>query len=151
MKRDPHLPPPEVCDWLLEQEWSGVIPETFITYPRGGAEVIDSRRFDHCSARIEIGADERGHFELPIEVLEALKADQRARREVDGPGPDQPPSPRGGIVLNGEDTGSLLLEAILTLREIANLEQDGVNGRSWCRSRARAMLDRIQSVGEALP
>ncbi len=127
-----------------------MIPETFITYPRGGAEVIDSRRFDHCSARIEIGADERGHFELPIEALEVLKADQQARREVDGPGPDQP-FPRGGIVLNGEDTGSLLLEAILTLREIANPEQSRFNGRAWCRSRARAMLDRIQSVGEARP
>jgi hypothetical protein len=22
MKRDSHLPPPEVCDWLLSQEWS---------------------------------------------------------------------------------------------------------------------------------
>lgn len=77
--RDPLLPPPDVVDWLLEQGWSGVIPETFITYPRGGAEVIDSRRFDHCSARIEIGADEGGHLELPVEALEVLRVDRQAR------------------------------------------------------------------------
>jgi hypothetical protein len=25
-KRDPHLPPPEVCDWLLSQKWEGPEP-----------------------------------------------------------------------------------------------------------------------------
>ena len=106
--------------------------------------------FDQWSADAALGEKhgvgrDRDPLHPPSDI-----ADQQARREVDGPGPDQP-LPRGGIVLNGEDTGSLLLEAILTLREIANLEQGGVNGRSWCRNRARAMLDRIQSVGEARP
>jgi hypothetical protein len=30
--RDPHLPPPAVVDWLLEQTWPGEIPETRIDF-----------------------------------------------------------------------------------------------------------------------
>ncbi len=153
-----------------------MIPETVITYPKGNPKGITrSERFDYFSTITAIGADQTCHISLPVEALEVLRADQRARQEaveqkraamepdelegerqrdearVDeagGPDPDQP-LPRGGIVLNGEDTGFLLLEAIVTLREIANPEQGGANGLSWCRGKARAMLDRVQQVGEA--
>lgn len=81
--RDPHLPPPDVCDWLLEQDWSGLIPKAVITYPKGNPEgVTRSEQFDYCSATTAIGADEICHVSLPVEALEALKADQRARREA---------------------------------------------------------------------
>jgi hypothetical protein len=175
MNRDPHLPPPEVCDWLLERDWSDVrVVDQRVTSMAG--RLLESGTLIGSSLTlVAIGADETGHFELPVEALEVLRADQRARQEaveqkraamepdelegerqrdearVDeagGPDPDQP-LPRGGIVLNGEDTGFLLLEAIVTLREIANPEQGGANGLSWCRGKARAMLDRVQQVGEA--
>jgi len=83
MKRDPHLPPPEVCDWLLERDWPGVIPETVITYPKGNPKGITrSERFDYFSTITAIGADQTCHISLPVEALEVLRADQRARWEA---------------------------------------------------------------------
>lgn len=81
MKRDPHLPPPEVCDWLLSQEWSGSIPETVISYPKGNPTGNSrSRLFGYKATRCVIGADEIGRVFLPVEALEVLRADQAARR-----------------------------------------------------------------------
>lgn len=81
MNRDKHLPSPEVVDWLLDQQWSDVIPVTAITYPSGNPDgVTESERFDCCSATVAIGADECCHLQLPVEALEALRSDQQARR-----------------------------------------------------------------------
>ena len=38
--------------------------------------------FGSSLALVAIGADETGHFELPVEALDVLKADQQARREA---------------------------------------------------------------------
>jgi hypothetical protein len=79
-ERDPHLPPPEVCDWLIEQQWSGSIPETVINYPKGNPEAIRVFvLFDFTSAYAAIGADEIVCIFLPVEALEALREDQAAR------------------------------------------------------------------------
>jgi hypothetical protein len=81
MQRDPHLPPPEVCDWLLAQEWSEVVPSAVTTYPKGGPGGITGHAvFRHVFARATLGADEVFAIELPAEGLEVLKEDGAARR-----------------------------------------------------------------------
>ena len=81
--RDPHLPPPAVCDWLLEQDWSEMIPITTIQYhgstPHGIAE---SRLGGYQQAHSGIGADEGGRILLPAEALDALRVDAENRSEV---------------------------------------------------------------------
>ena len=80
MNRDQHLPSPDVVNWLLDQEWSEVIPVTTITYPKGHPDgVTKSKRFDFCTATVAIGADECCHLMLPVEALEVLKSDRHAR------------------------------------------------------------------------
>jgi hypothetical protein len=82
MQRDPHLPPPEVCDWLLAQEWSEAIPTAITTFPLGGPGGIDGHTaYDHVYARAALGADEVFAIELPVEALAVLRADAEARRE----------------------------------------------------------------------
>ncbi len=79
--RDPHLPPPEVCDWLLEQRWSGCIPKTLILYPDGSAQgIAQSELFDYETTCAAIGADEIGRIFLPDEALNVLHKDRAARR-----------------------------------------------------------------------
>lgn len=79
-ERDPYLPPPEVCDWLLGQEWSEPIKDTEISHgddrPFG---ISGSLLFNHVYSFAEIGADENGRIFLPVEALELLKADKQAR------------------------------------------------------------------------
>jgi hypothetical protein len=83
MQRDPHLPPPEVCDWLLAQEWSGAIPTAITTFPLGGPGGISGHTaYDHVYARAALGADEVFAIELPVEALAVLRADAEARREA---------------------------------------------------------------------
>ncbi len=44
---------------------------------------IDSGTLDGSSlALVAIGVEQTGHFELPVEALEVLRADQRARQEA---------------------------------------------------------------------
>lgn len=79
--RDPHLPPPAVVDWLLEQDWSDMIPLTLIQYhgplPNGTSQ---SKLYEYQLALCEIGADTGGRVYLPIEALDALRKDQENRR-----------------------------------------------------------------------
>lgn len=79
--RDPSLPPPEVCDWLLEQDWSEMIPVTLIQYhgstPHGMAQ---SKLYEYQQAEHVIGADEIGRILLPVEALDVLREDQNSRR-----------------------------------------------------------------------
>ena len=78
--RDPHLPPPEVCDWLLEQKWPGVIPETRIDFQGGSPDgVAGSHLIGHQQARVVLGADEGGRIFLPDEALDVLRKDAAAR------------------------------------------------------------------------
>jgi hypothetical protein len=79
--RDPHLPPPDVCDWLLEQRWSGCIPKTLILYPDGAPHgITQSELFDYETACAAIGVDEIGRVFLTDEALTLLHEDRTARR-----------------------------------------------------------------------
>jgi hypothetical protein len=82
MQRDPHLPPPEVCDWLCSLEWSEVVPSTITTYPRGGPfDSIKVTRYCSVFAQAAFGADHIIEIELPEDGLAVLRADAKARRE----------------------------------------------------------------------
>jgi hypothetical protein len=79
--RDPHLPPPEVVDWLLEQTWPGVIPETRIDFQGGSPEgVAGSHLIGYQQTRVAIGVDQGGRIFLPDEGLDVLRKDQDERR-----------------------------------------------------------------------
>jgi hypothetical protein len=79
--RDPHLPPPAVVDWLLEQNWPGEIPVTRIDY-RGGnpTGVAGSTLLSWQQAYVDIGADAGGRVFLCPDALDALRKDQSIRQ-----------------------------------------------------------------------
>ena len=81
--RDPHLPPPAVVDWLLDQNWSEMIPATLIEYhgslPHGMSQ---SKLYEYQLAFCEIGADTGGRVSFPIEALDALRKDRDARQST---------------------------------------------------------------------
>jgi hypothetical protein len=73
MERDPHLPHPEVCDWLLRQEWSA--PATVHVRSDGHPGFT----VDCCEASAAIGRDEMIDLLLPSFGLQVLREDQAAR------------------------------------------------------------------------
>jgi hypothetical protein len=79
MKRDPHLPSPEVCDWLLSLEWEG--PASHVIMRDGARIVRDGARtvYDAYIAIPELGADNEINLVLHEEALEALREDAKAR------------------------------------------------------------------------
>ena len=81
--RDPHLPPPAVVDWLLEQNWSEMIPVTLIEYhgslPHGMSQ---SKLYEYQLAFCQIGADTGCPVSFPIEALDALRKDRDARQSA---------------------------------------------------------------------
>ena len=81
--RDPHLPPPAVVDWLLEQNWSEMIPVTNIQY--GGAKphgMTKSKHWKYQMACSEFGEDCGGRILLPVEAIAVLRKDQENRRDA---------------------------------------------------------------------
>jgi hypothetical protein len=74
MKRDPHLPSPEVCDWLLSQEWS--TPETLRFEGKHSKGYIN----DCCEASAAIGRNEIINLYLPAFGLRVLRDDAAARK-----------------------------------------------------------------------
>ena len=83
IQRDPHLPPPEVCDWLLAQEWSEVVPTAVTSFPASGPSGITKHEaYDHVYARAALGANEIFAIEMPVEALQLLEEDAWIRREV---------------------------------------------------------------------
>lgn len=74
MKRDPHLPHPEVCDWLLSQEWSK--PSTVFYNSEQAKGYIN----DCCEASAAIGRDEIIDLLLPSFGLQILREDAAARQ-----------------------------------------------------------------------
>ena len=78
--RDPHLPPPAVVDWLLEQDWSEMIPITNIQYegarPHG---MTKSKHWEYQMACPVLGEDHTGRIFLPVEALDVLRRDQSTR------------------------------------------------------------------------
>jgi hypothetical protein len=83
MNRDPRLPPPDVCDWLLEQDWSGIIPLAVTQYPKGHPNGLTGSGWYECrDANATIGANALvgfGRFRISKETYDVLVADQQAR------------------------------------------------------------------------
>ena len=83
IQRDPHLPPPEVCDWLLAQEWSEVVPTAVTSFPAGGPSGITKHEaYDSVYGRAAFGANEVLAIEMPVEALQLLEEDAWVRREA---------------------------------------------------------------------
>jgi hypothetical protein len=79
--RDPHLPPPAVVDWLLEQTWPGEIPETRIDFQGGNPTgAAGSTLLSWQQAYVVIGPDAGGRVFLSPDALDALRKDQSIRQ-----------------------------------------------------------------------
>ena len=78
--RDPHLPPPAVCDWLLKRKWSERISSIHMSFlenmPFG---ISHSKMNDYHAAHIAIGRDETARLFMPHDALDALRKDAEAR------------------------------------------------------------------------
>jgi hypothetical protein len=74
-KRDPHLPSPEVCDWLLSLEWSK--PSTVKVIADDGSSEI----YDCCIARPALGRDEMIDLALPADGIKMLQAEALVRQK----------------------------------------------------------------------
>jgi hypothetical protein len=78
--RDPHLPPPAVVDWLMEQKWSGRIPSIEISGPEGGPFGRSHSGLNgYHEADTAIGRDETARLFMPDEALDALREDHAIR------------------------------------------------------------------------
>jgi hypothetical protein len=75
-KRDPHLPSPEVCDWLLSLKWSK--PSTVTVIADDGSSEI----YDCCITRPALGRDEMIDLALPADGIKMLQKDAEDRREA---------------------------------------------------------------------
>jgi len=83
--RDPHLPPPAVVDWLLEQNWSAPISEAVTTYPEGHPMGLTGSASYQCrEVTVAIGADEIGCFRVAEETLDTLLRDRLKRSDAYG-------------------------------------------------------------------
>jgi hypothetical protein len=72
-RRDPHLPSPEVCDWLLAQEWSKPGRINYQSTDSSGC-------IEECGhSYAGIGANEMIDLFLPAGALEILREDAKAR------------------------------------------------------------------------
>ena len=81
MNRDPHLPPPEVCDWLLSQDRGELLRETHVSY--SNSDTKSSVFYNHYLVRLEIGSDGANQgLLIADDVLQVLKDDQEARRQA---------------------------------------------------------------------
>jgi hypothetical protein len=79
--RDPHLPPPAVVDWRLEQKWSDRIPSIEMTFPEGGAFGCSRSSLNgYHEADTAIGRDETARLFMPDDALDALRKDQSIRQ-----------------------------------------------------------------------
>jgi hypothetical protein len=83
--RDPHLPPPAVVDWLLEQNWSAPISEAVTTYPEGHPMGLSGSASYQCrEVTVAIGADEIGCFRVAEEAFDTLLRDRLKRSDAYG-------------------------------------------------------------------
>jgi hypothetical protein len=79
-KRDPYLPDPAICDWLLQQEWSESVKCVDISFFNGETESCKLINFLH--ATIGIGADHIIEVFIPDELIQVLRDDARARQAM---------------------------------------------------------------------
>jgi hypothetical protein len=75
-KRDPHLPSPEVCDWLLSLKWSK--PSTVKVIADDGSSEIHNC----CHAMTALGRDECVDVVLPADGIRTLREDATKRQEA---------------------------------------------------------------------
>lgn len=68
-----HLPPPEVCAWLLSLEWVGPFDADICYGPSRPDGITRSIRQQYYEARYSIGPDEIGYVQLPDDALELLR------------------------------------------------------------------------------
>ena len=76
-KRDPYLPSPEVCDWLLSLKWSK--PST--VYLSADNDSRSSEIFYCCRATAALGRDECIDIVLPEAGIKMLQKDAAERQE----------------------------------------------------------------------
>lgn len=89
IQRDPHLPPPEVCDWLLAQRWSEVVPAAATTFSGGGYFGLTGwTAYNQRHARAAVLGDIELSIALPDKILQELKQDQGHRRAGDYEDPE---------------------------------------------------------------
>lgn len=79
--RDPHLPPPDVCDWLLSQDWSELCDIESKTIGPKGRVLGSGRSFDLRRALVSIGADCSEDLVIHDDSLEILREDHAEREE----------------------------------------------------------------------
>lgn len=79
-KRDPHLPDPVTCDWLLRQEWSESVEYAGIRFSNGKTESLELINFLH--ATVGIGADYTIEIFIPDELIKFLRDDALARQAM---------------------------------------------------------------------
>jgi hypothetical protein len=79
-KRDPHLPDPVTCDWLLQQEWSKCVRCVGIHFSNGETESSKLMNFLH--ATIGIGTDHVIEVFIPDELIPILRDDARVRQAM---------------------------------------------------------------------
>lgn len=89
IQRDPHLPPPEVCDWLLAQRWSEVVPTAVTTFSGSGYFGLTGwTAYNQRYARAAVLGDIELSIALPDKILQELKQDQGHRRAGDYEDPE---------------------------------------------------------------
>jgi hypothetical protein len=82
---DPHLPPPAVVDWLLDQNWSAPISEAVTTYPEGHPMGLSGSASYQCrEVTVAIGAYEIGCFRVAEEAFDMLLRDRLKRSDAYG-------------------------------------------------------------------
>ena len=74
-ERDPHLPSPEVCDWLLSLQWSE--PSTVHLSNVDRSSTI----YDCCRVTAALGRDECVDIVLPVAGIEMLLRDAAERQK----------------------------------------------------------------------
>jgi hypothetical protein len=79
MKRNPSLPPPDICDWLLSQTWKGPLSVDFKESDAQGSNVSSGTFPDAVSATVAIGRDDYLELFMDRETLDVLNEDARRR------------------------------------------------------------------------
>ena len=79
-RRDPHLPDPATCDWLLQQEWS--VPIGIVNIQFSNGETDSSVLSNFLRATVGIGTDYTIEVFIPSELIEFLRDDARARQAI---------------------------------------------------------------------
>ena len=79
--RDPHLPPPVVCDWLLEQKWSERISSIEMSFSENRPFGISHSEMNgYHEAHTAIGRDETARLFMPDDAMDALREDHAIRK-----------------------------------------------------------------------